>query len=215
MHLSTLLPITLLAASAAAYPTCEPAGQYLPGVPAPDSEPGKWIPGVPAPDTPTSVSAAPSSQICERMCDDEPSECQAGWVSTQVGTCWTCCEASTTEDSSEDPYPLPSPVPDESTPKICERTCFDGPTECQTGWVSEQIGSCWACCEADGSEDPYPMPSPIPDDNEDPYPMPSPVPNDPATYDKVCERTCESEQGECQDGWVSTQLGTCWACCET
>ena len=79
MLFSTLLPITLLVASAAAYPTCDPAGEYLPGVPAPDSEPGKWIPGVPAPDSPTPVSAAPS-QICERTCHDGPTECQAEWV---------------------------------------------------------------------------------------------------------------------------------------
>ncbi|EFQ85019.1 hypothetical protein CFE70_003142 [Pyrenophora teres f. teres 0-1] len=150
MLFSTLLSITLLAASAAAYPACDPS------IPTPDSKTGKWIPGVPAPDTPTSVNAAP---ICQRMCHNGPSECQAGWISTQVGSCWACCKASTDEGRSDPHHPLPSPIPNEpSTLNICARTCFNGPTECQAGWVSKQIGSCWACCKVNGSEDPYPMP---------------------------------------------------------
>ncbi|CAE7015495.1 hypothetical protein CFE70_002677 [Pyrenophora teres f. teres 0-1] len=177
MLFSTLLSITLLAASAATLPTCDP--------------------DIPTPDTPTPVGAAP---ICQRMCDNGPSECQAGWVSTQIGSCWACCKASTDEGSS-DPQPLPSPIPNEpSTSKVCTRSCFDGPTECQAGWVSEQIGSCWACCEVGGSEDPYVMRSPVPDD--------------PATDAKLCQRTCDSEPGECPDRWVSTQFGACWTCCE-
>ena len=41
----------------------------------------------------------------------------------------------------DEPYPMPTPVHGElSASKVCERTCFDGPTECQAGWASEQIG---------------------------------------------------------------------------
>ena len=88
---------------------------------------------------PSPVPDEPSApKICQKMCFGEPTECQAGWVSEQIGGCWACCEA----DGSEDPYPMPSPVPDgpATENKVCERMCNDGPSECQAGWVSEQIG---------------------------------------------------------------------------
>jgi len=69
MLFSTLIPITLLAASAAAYPTSESSGQHIPGVPAP-------------------VTAASSFKVCERACFPGQTECQAGWV-CQFVFIWT------------------------------------------------------------------------------------------------------------------------------
>lgn len=77
MHFSTLLPITLLAAMAAANPCpgCARSDQYLPGVPAPDSESATYLPGVPAP-----VTRASASKVCLEICYFGPTECHAGWV---------------------------------------------------------------------------------------------------------------------------------------
>jgi len=61
MLFSTLIPITLLAASVAAYPASDSSGQHLPSVPAP-------------------VTATPTSKVCQRTCFAGPTECQAGWV---------------------------------------------------------------------------------------------------------------------------------------
>ncbi|KAF2728135.1 hypothetical protein EJ04DRAFT_528896 [Polyplosphaeria fusca] len=88
----------------------------------------------------TSATPSPPTRraLCDRRCASEaPSNCGEGWVAWRPGggSCWACCDADTVD---EEPYPLPSIVPD--GPRACDRRCAAEAPECGVGRVAARVG---------------------------------------------------------------------------
>ncbi|RMZ69788.1 hypothetical protein GMOD_00008696 [Pyrenophora seminiperda CCB06] len=85
------------------------------------------------------------------------------------------------------------PATPASPRRPCDRSCNAARTSCGTGWISEQFGSCWACCKAEMSIDPVP---------------------EPEAENQICLRMCHHKATQCEAGWVSKHMGDCWTCCK-